>query len=74
MTTEAVVGSTGNASGGALVLYGVLFVLIGGIGVGCSIQGRPFPRRLARLGNGIAAGGICLAGIAMIIVGLIQLL
>lgn len=67
-------GGDGNASGGQLVLYGLLFLLVGGSGLVWSIEGRYFRRRPARVGNAVASGAIALAGVAMVVVGLVQTL
>ena len=72
-TTTAQTGGEASVSPGWLVFYGFVFVTLGIIGVSWSIAGRPFSRRLARIGNGVSAAAIGLAGVVMIVIGLVQL-
>jgi hypothetical protein len=48
--------------------------VVGGAGLSMALRGRPFTKKLARLGNGIAAAGLLLTGIGMVVVGVVQML
>ncbi|MDQ1679162.1 MAG: hypothetical protein QOI42_21 [Frankiaceae bacterium] len=74
LLTTAQTGGERSVSPRWLVLYGFVFVILAIMGVSWSIAGRPCSRKLARIGNGVSAAAIGVAGIAMIVIGLAQML
>lgn len=65
-----------NASGGALSLYGLVFIVVGGLGLLSVVRGRAWPnnKRLSRIGNGVSSVVLLAVGIVMVLVGVIQVL
>jgi hypothetical protein len=69
-----IVMATDNASKGALVLYGIGAIIVGGAGLAMALRGRPFTRRLSRIGNGMSSAVILAAGITMVVLGVARML
>jgi hypothetical protein len=61
-----------NASGWNLAVDGLLALLIGCVGIFLSVVGKPWTKRGARWGNGIASVIIATAGAVLVVVGFVQ--